>query len=130
MKSERSDLWLRKKLHLSQREKLAKDELEETSSQFERTVKQVAIVSLVTGVVFFAGYKIYKSINRSENTSSRDQKKDVVEKLKPKIPFTPPRPPFKQVLMERVALMAVQIIGTQLGVFLSRKLEQNEEKED
>ena len=131
MRSERSDLWLRKKLSLSQKERIAKSELEETSERFERTVKRAVIISLVTGGAFLIGYKIYKSLNSPKESPVEEKKKKLGESANSKSePALMARTPFWQVLMERVALMAVQVIGTQLGVYLSRKLEEPEKKEE
>lgn len=126
MSSERSDLWLSTQERLSLKENRVKEELDQASDKLEKTIKTVATFSLVAGAVFFVSYKVYQ---RTSGKKTEKAKKKLKEKAREVNAAIAPRPGFKQILMERVALMLVQVIGTQFGVYLSRKLEDDQEKE-
>ncbi|WP_421893970.1 hypothetical protein [Marinoscillum sp.] len=119
MKNKRSGIWMKKKSSLEARESRVKDELEEASENFESQVKKVVIISLISGGVVLAGYTLFKALTKEEKPPAQPPKKtaEKAQQIKVKEGFS-----VKKLLLEKATLAAIQFVGTQLALILSKKM--------
>lgn len=119
--SERSAKWLKKRSYLDQREAEVKSELSEASESLEAGVKRVATITAAIGATVVTGYVLYKIF-------SKPKKKPEPEILKERVSGNPDvkgvrnlqKFSFKNALIERLSLILIQAIGTQLAILLSK----------
>ena len=110
---------MKKKSSLEARESRVKDELEEASENFESQVKKVVIISLISGGVVLAGYTLFKALTKEEKPPAQPPKKtaEKAQQIKVKEGFS-----VKKLLLEKATLAAIQFVGTQLALILSKKM--------
>lgn len=117
---------MKKQNTLKARESELRNELEEVSSTFEVQVKRAVTISLISGGVVLAGYFLYKKFAHKEPAPEPKSTKatDEQQVVKVESSFS-----FKKLLLEKAALAAVQFVGAQLAVMLSRKMGTNNTSE-
>lgn len=127
MKNKRSSTWLKHHGSVVKKESELKKELTDATTSFETQVKRVVVISAVSGLTVLAGYSLYKALTRPGKTEEEQEPEVEVspnkKRIKVKRAFS-----WKSVLFERLAMVAVKFIGTQLALFLSTKLGIDEEE--
>lgn len=118
--NERSQTWRKKKNELKLQEDQVKEELENVSNNLENKVKTILKISLITGGVFLAGYGLYKILS-SRDEAAEPPIENRVEQKPPEVKVKSPGFSLKSMLLERLAIVAVNFIGTQLTMMLTRK---------
>lgn len=129
MSIKRSKAWNKKRKQLESKEATLKAELEKTSTDFEGQVKKIATISLVSGLAVLGAYGIYRAFSQHDNSSTEQlpaptQKASEVKKV------SKPGFSWKALLLERMAVLALKVIGTQLSTFLSNKFDIDEAEEE
>lgn len=128
--SKRSKAWTSQRSKLDSKEVRIKRDLEEASNDFEGQVKRIAIISLVSGVAVLGAYGLYKAFSDKPKVPSKTEPDAVKASVNPKETkvnrggFS-----FRNLVMERVAMIALNFIGAQLTLLLSKRFG-NEEDED
>lgn len=120
--SKRSTLWKNKKATLSEREAALKEELEEISVEVESRVKKVLTISLIAGATVLLGYGLYRAFSSDEKVEKKKGAvviKSAVKNQEP--PSAMAGFSLKNALMERLALAAIQLVGTKLATYLAAK---------
>lgn len=126
MQSKRSKAWSKKRKSLDTKEKALKSELENVSTDFESQVKKIALISAVTGVAVLSAYGIYKAFSENDTPPS----KQVLTEKTPEVKVKKSGFSFKTLLVERIALIALKFIGSQLSLFLAQKFGTKESEDE
>lgn len=119
--SERSAKWLKKRSFLDQREAVIKNELSEASETLEAGVKKVLIATVVVGAAFTTGYILFRAFRpkKSKKEPAALPQQDVaVSNTAMRAQSRPSS--LKHALIEKITMYVVQIIGTQVALFLSK----------
>lgn len=129
MSTKRSKAWTRQRTKLDSKEQRVKKDLESASTDFESQVKRVAIISLVSGVTVLGAYGLYRAFSHKDEKIEEPLKKTKSTPVAKEVPVKRGGF-FKNLIMERAAVIALNFIGAQLSLFLAKKFGSNEEEGD
>ncbi|WP_421872788.1 hypothetical protein [Marinoscillum sp.] len=134
MSKNRSKAWTKHRSKLDLKEDHLKKELEDVSNDFEDQVKRIATISLISGVAVLGAYGLYKllSQNNAKSTKTEAQSAPIQKTAPQEVKIKKSGFSFKNLLLERVAVIALKFIGAQLTTLLTRRfgLEESEEEQD